>query len=63
MNDDKTGNNDLDWLDAELADTVDEDFELELSEPALSSAMRKVYSKHRAPTMERRDYFHALLSL
>ena len=26
----------LDWLEAELADTLDEDYELELSEPALS---------------------------
>ena len=25
-----------DWLEAELADTLDEDYELELSEPALS---------------------------
>ncbi|PSH56365.1 polyphosphate kinase 2, partial [Phyllobacterium sophorae] len=24
-----------DWLEAELADTLDEDYELELSEPAL----------------------------
>ena len=26
----------LDWLEAELADTLDEDYELEISEPALS---------------------------
>ena len=32
---DKT-NEGKDWLEAELADTIDEDFELELSEPALS---------------------------
>ena len=25
-----------DWLEAELADTLDEDYELEMSEPALS---------------------------
>ncbi len=63
MKDDKTKESSLDWLDAELADTVDEDFELEISEPALSAAIREVHAKHRAPTMDRRDYFHALLTL
>ncbi len=36
-------NNQSDWLEAELADTIDEDYELELSEPALSDAIRKIY--------------------
>ncbi len=31
--------NSIDWLEAELADTIDEDFELELSEPALTEAI------------------------
>jgi polyphosphate kinase 2 len=52
-----------DWLEAELADTVDEDFELELSQPALSAAMRKIYAKHRGPTLDRLTYFRALLEL
>src|SRR5262245_31306014 len=34
-----------DWLEAELADTLDEDYELELSEPALSLELRKLYQK------------------
>ncbi len=31
--------NSIDWLEAELADTIDEDFKLELSEPALTEAI------------------------
>ena len=40
----------LDWLEAELADTLDEDYELELSEPALSMEIRKIYN---GPTRRR----------
>ena len=52
-----------DWLEAELADTLDEDYELELSEPALSEEIRKIYRKAHPPSMPRIDYFRALLSL
>ena len=52
-----------DWLEAELADTLDEDYELELSEPALSEELRKIYKKSRPPTIERRQYFQHLLRL
>ena len=52
-----------DWLKAELADTIDEDYELELSEPALSEELRKIYKNSRTPTIERRQYFHDLLRL
>ncbi|WP_193142621.1 MULTISPECIES: polyphosphate kinase 2 [unclassified Meridianimarinicoccus] len=52
-----------DWLEAELADTLDEDFELEMSEPALSLEIRKIYRKAHPPSLERRDYFRKLLSL
>jgi hypothetical protein len=41
-----------DWLDAELADILDEDYELEMSEPALSMEIRRIYRKlvpHRCP--------------
>ena len=31
-----------DWLEAELADTLDEDYELEISEPALSLEIRRI---------------------
>ena len=52
-----------DWLEAELADTLDEDYELELSEPALAQEMRKIYKEHHAPTLDRVAYFRALLTL
>ena len=53
----------LDWLEAELADTLDEDYELELSEPALSLELRKIYKKAHPELMERNAYFHALMHL
>jgi polyphosphate kinase len=62
---DKAGRNfdGKDWLDAELADTLDEDYELELSEPALSMEIRNIYTKVRPPSIERQQYFRELLSL
>src|SRR5262249_30249754 len=42
-----------DWLEAELADTLDEDYELELSEPALSVELRKIYQKKPPPSIPR----------
>ena len=53
----------MDWLEAELRDTLDEDYELELSEPALSLELRKVYKKHRPPSLESIVYFRELLRL
>src|SRR5215469_6007723 len=52
-----------DWLEEELADSIDEDFELELSEPALSTEIRKIYRKAHPATLERGAYFRALLRL
>ncbi|WP_428925240.1 polyphosphate kinase 2 [Marinibacterium sp. SX1] len=53
----------LDWLEAELADTLDEDFELEMSEPALSMELRRLYREAHPPTLERKDYFEQLIRL
>jgi len=53
----------LAWLEAELADTLDEDYELEMSEPALSLELRRIYKDVHPPSMERRDYFKTLLTL
>lgn len=53
----------LDWLDAELADTLDEDYELELSEPALSEEIRKIYKRTHPPSIERREYLRHLIRL
>ena len=52
-----------DWLEAELEDTLDEEYELELAEPLLAAELRKVYGKAHPPSLPRPDYFRALLSL
>ena len=52
-----------DWLEAELIDMLDEDYELEISEPALSMEIRKIYRRIRPPSMDRRVYFCNLLEL
>jgi len=53
----------MDWLKAELEDTYDEDYELEMSEPALTLELRKIYKKKHPPTLARQDYFKSLLTL
>jgi polyphosphate kinase len=53
----------VDWLQAELDDVFDEDLELEVSEPALSTEVRRIYKTARPPSMDRRSYFVALLKL
>ena len=57
------GSGAADWFEAELADTIDEDYELELSEPALSIEVRKIYLKARPPAIARAEYFRALFAL
>ena len=52
-----------DWLKAELEDTLDEDFELEISEPALSLELREFYKKAHPATIDRHTYFHELIRL
>ncbi len=52
-----------DWLEAELTDSLDEDYELEMSDPHLSEEVKKIYRKARPPGMERREYFRNLLLL
>ena len=52
-----------DWLEAELADTLDEDYELEISEPALSEEIRKIYTRMHPPSIPRVEYVRALLTL
>jgi len=63
MTDPEQENDGLDWLEAELADTLDEDYELELSEPALSMEIRKIYRRYHPDTIPRVDYFRNLLRL
>ena len=45
----------LDWLEAELADTLDEDYELEMSEPALSMELRRLYREAHPPMLVRKE--------
>jgi polyphosphate kinase 2 len=52
-----------DWLAAELADTLDEDYELEISEPALSNEIRRIYRQHHPAAIDRITYFRTLLQL
>lgn len=53
----------LDWLAAELQDSLDEDYELEISEPALSMEIRRIYRKAHPASIERAIYFRELLRL
>ncbi|MEI4486792.1 polyphosphate kinase 2 [Frigidibacter sp. MR17.14] len=53
----------LDWLEAELADTLDEDYELELEDAVLSREIRRIYLKAHPEMIDRRVYFRELLRL
>ncbi|MEZ5869678.1 MAG: polyphosphate kinase 2 family protein [Defluviimonas denitrificans] len=52
-----------DWLEAELADTLDEDYELELEDAVLSQEIKKIYKTHHPDTIDRRVYFQSLIRL
>lgn len=52
-----------DWLEAELADMLDEDYELEMSEPALSLEISKIYKNAHPPSIDRMQYFRDLIGL
>lgn len=63
MNDTSADLGGMDWLKAELEAELDEDYELELSEPALSLELRRIYKKRHPATLDRATYFKALLAL
>ncbi|MFN4154608.1 MAG: polyphosphate kinase 2 [Paracoccaceae bacterium] len=52
-----------DWLQAELADTFDEDFELELEDAQLSLEISRIYKEKHPNTIDRHEYFHALIRM
>jgi polyphosphate kinase 2 len=52
-----------DWIEAELEDSFDEDYELELSESALSKEVAKIYNRTHGATIDRRGYLGHLLKL
>ncbi len=52
-----------DWLVAELQDTLDEDYELELEDALLSLEIKKIYQQQHEDTLPRKEYFLHLLKL
>lgn len=52
-----------DWLEAELADALDEDFELELDDAILSEEIARIYKGKHPDTIDRITYLRALLKL
>ena len=52
-----------DWLRAEIEDSLDEDYELELSPPDLTGELAKVYKSAHPQALDRLGYFRELLRL
>lgn len=52
-----------DWLETELQDTLDEDFEIEMEDAVLSAEIKKIYREAHPDQMDRRVYFQELLRL
>jgi len=52
-----------DWLDAELADTFDEEYELALEDDVLSKEISRIYSDRHPDMIDRRTYFQSLIRL
>jgi polyphosphate kinase 2 len=52
-----------DWLQAELADTLDEEYELELEDAVLSREIAKIYKDNHPDSIDRHVYFQSLIRL
>ena len=52
-----------DWLMAELAETLDEDVEIEMEDAVLSRQIAEVYARAHPDTVPRTEYFRELLRL
>jgi polyphosphate kinase len=52
-----------DWLEAELADTLDEDYELELEDAVLSEEIARIYKRKHPDQIDRPTYFRELIRL
>jgi polyphosphate kinase len=52
-----------DWLAAELADVLDEDFELELEDVTLSAEIAQIYKDRHKDSLDRRVYLTELIRL
>ncbi|NDU99540.1 polyphosphate kinase 2 [Pseudoroseicyclus tamaricis] len=55
--------NGRDWLRAELADSLDEEIEIELEDSLLSQQIAEIYDRAHPDLMRRSDYLRALLRL
>lgn len=53
----------LDWLQAELDETLDDMFEMEFNEPMLSQEIRKIYKRQHPDMLDNRIYYTNLLRL
>ncbi|MDS9468174.1 polyphosphate kinase 2 [Paracoccus sp. MBLB3053] len=51
------------WLRAEMRDTIDEDYEIELEDAALSREIARIYRETHPDEMPRHQYFSELLRL
>ena len=60
---DETKRKPTDWLEEELAEGFDEDYELELGDAAISEEVAKIYKQKHGATLDRREYFRHLLVL
>ena len=60
---DETDQKNADWLAAELEEGLDEDYELELGEAAVSEQVSEIYKRKHGGTLDRREYFQHLLQL
>ncbi len=60
---DETERKSPDWLEAELEEGLDEDYELELGEAAVSEQVSDIYKRKHGATIDRREYFRHLLML
>jgi polyphosphate kinase 2 len=54
---------DMDWLEAELADALDEEFELELEDAQLSQEIARIYKEKHPDTIDRHTYFQSLIRI
>ena len=52
-----------DWVDAELDDSLDEEFEMEIDDDRLDEELRKIVGVRPVSTLKRRVYFRQLLKL
>lgn len=60
---DQDNDDNLDWLEAELLDSLDEHIELELEDAMLSREIRKIYREQHPNQIDRHVYFRELLRL